>query len=240
MEKDRGGRIIALAALLIGVLGLSLGFAAFSSRLDITNATNVQIDDSTWEVGFSTVGTAITPGDVVGKTNGNDNGTLDLTQFIIGQKASANATLETRNGSKVEYSFFIVNTGKLNAYLNAVTLGSLSCAYVESGTERTTDDGHTTINPSGTGTITAEDCAALFEATLTIDSTDYTISANSGFGTTNQLQAPVSPATATNVPAKLTIAYKDNGLSNVTAAPNGDFVVSLGASSVVYGTSQVS
>ena len=129
------------------------------------------------------------------------------------------------------------NEGRLDAFLNAITMGSLSCEYVASGTTRTTDDGHTTIDPSGTGTISSEDCNAMFGVTLTIDSTPYTVSTNSGFGTTNQLLAPVSPATATNVAAKLTIAYKTDGISNASTAPNGDFIVTLGQTSVTYGTS---
>ena len=40
MEKNRTGQVIALLALVVGVVGLSIGFAAFSSVLKIqSNAT---------------------------------------------------------------------------------------------------------------------------------------------------------------------------------------------------------
>ena len=237
MEKDRSGRIIAVVALVIGVLALSLGFAAYSSRLDITSNATVQVGDDDWEVGFGSTGTAIATSstEVNGQTNSANNGSINLTQFTIAQNSAP--TLSTTNGSQVEYNFYIVNEGRLNAYLNAITMGSLSCTYVSSGTVRTTDDGHTSIDPTGSGTISDNDCNAMFEAKLTIGSTEYTSSGSSGYGTTNQLLAPVSPATSTNVQAKLTIAYKNNGLSNATSAPNGDFVVSLSQTSVTYGTS---
>ena len=35
MEKDRGTKVIAIVALIVAVVGLSLGFAAFSSTLTI-------------------------------------------------------------------------------------------------------------------------------------------------------------------------------------------------------------
>ena len=242
MEKDKSGRIIAVVALAIGVFALSLGFAAYSSRLDITSNAIVQVGDDDWEVGFSnvttgvaTTTTTISQSGTSSTVSGASAGSIDLTQFTITQNTAP--TLSTTNGSKVEYDFHIVNEGRLDAFLNAITMGSLSCEYVASGTTRTTDDGHTTIDPSGTGTISSEDCNAMFGVTLTIDSTPYTVSTNSGFGTTNQLLAPVSPATATNVAAKLTIAYKTDGISNASTAPNGDFIVTLGQTSVTYGTS---
>ncbi len=234
MERERSGKVIAIATLLVGILGLSLGFAAFSTRLDITSRADVPIDASVWEVGFSTVNSAITAGTVNGQTSSANNGTLDLTQFVISQ--NANAQLATTNGSKVEYDFYIVNAGSLDAYLNSVTLGELTCAYNSSAAPRTTDDGHTSIT-AGTGTIANSDCQALFEAKLTIGTTDYATTTTSGFGSTNKLAKP--SGSPTYVADKLTIAYKDGSLATVPNAPNGDFVVSLGDSSVVYGSTEV-
>lgn len=233
MERERSGKVIAIATLLVGILGLSLGFAAFSTRLDITSSADVPIDASVWKVGFSTVNNALTAGTVNGQTASANNGTLNLTQFVISQNAKAQ--LATTNGSKVEYDFYIVNDGSLDAYLNSVTIGELTCAYQEGTTPRVTDDGHTTIS-AGTGTIANSDCQALFEAKLTIGTTDYASASTltSGFGETNKLAKPSS--SPTYVAAKLTIAYKDGSIATVPNAPNGDFVVSLGDSSVVYGS----
>ena len=245
MERQKSGRVIAIVALLFAVAGLSLGFAAFSTTLNITSSADVPIDASVWKVGFSTSATSIPSGTVnvtgtlSGGLTGDNAGSLDLTQFVISQTSGQNATLHTTNGSKVEYDFYIVNDGKLDAYLNRVSMGTLSCTYITTGGSHAVSgtDNHTTVS-DGTGTISSNDCAALFTATLTIGSSTYTsgsAAVTSGFGNTNMLAKP--NGTATSVAAKLTIAYNNNAIDSVTTVPNGDFTVALSDSVVVYGTS---
>ena len=53
MEKDRRARFVAIAALLVGVIGLSLGFAAFSNTLTIKSSAEVNVDSSKFNVDFS-------------------------------------------------------------------------------------------------------------------------------------------------------------------------------------------
>ena len=239
MERERSGKVIAIATLLVGILGLSLGFAAFSTTLNITSSADVQIDASVWKVGFSDVNTGI-PASSTTVTGSSSNGSLTLTQFVISQNTKAQ--LATTNGSSVEYDFYIVNEGDIPAYLNSVTMGNLSCAYASSPTPapRTTDDGHTSIT---TGTISDTDCRAMFTATLAIDNDANATFTNgqsqaSGFGTTTaDLPRPTgNPKVATYVPAKLTIAYVNDSVGNVTTVPNGDFIVTLSDSTVVYGS----
>ena len=241
MERERSGKVIAIVALLVAVAGLSLGFAAFSTTLNITSSADVPIDASVWKVGFSNVNNSIPSSTVTvnGVTDASNNGSIDLTQFVISQTANGNATLHTTNGSKVDYDFYIVNDGNLDAYLNSVTMGSLTCTYDQSATQHYVDgtDQHTTVT-AGTGTISNTDCATLFTATLKIGNSEYTsgsAAVTSGFGDTNKLAKP--NGTPTSVAAKLTIAYNNDSLSSVTNVPNGDFIVSLGDSTVVYGTS---
>ena len=66
MEKDRRARFIAIAALLVGVIGLSLGFAAFSNTLTIKSSAEVNVDPNTFNVDFAdstgdTSATTVTP-----------------------------------------------------------------------------------------------------------------------------------------------------------------------------------
>ena len=237
MERERSGKVIAIATLLVGILGLSLGFAAFSTTLNITSSADVPVDASVWNVGFSDQNSSIHAGTVNGTTGSNtSNGALSLTQFVISQ--TTNAELSTTNGSKVEYDFYIVNDGDLAAYLNSVTMGTISCEYKTGQSPRVTDNGHTTITSETVGSITDADCQKMFGATLTINSSSsYTDgqSVTSGFGNTNKLDKP-SNNTPTYVPVKLTIAYKDDSLATVTDAPTGDFTVSLSDSAIVYGS----
>ena len=53
MEKNRSAQVIAIVALVVGVVGLSIGFAAFSSVLNIQTSANVKPDSSTMNVDFS-------------------------------------------------------------------------------------------------------------------------------------------------------------------------------------------
>ncbi len=236
MERERSGKVIAIATLLVGILGLSLGFAAFSTRLNITSSADVQIDSSVWNVGFSTRSSDIHEDSVTGS---DSTSTLALTQFVISQ--GTRAQLQTVNGSSVTYNFYIVNEGDMDAYLNSVSMGNLTCSYAASPTPapRTTDDGHTTIT-AGSGTIDAADCRTMFTATLTIDSSSFTndtAAVSSGFGNTAKLARPTGdPKVPTYVPATLTIAYNADSAGTTTNVPNGDFVVSLSDTTVVYGS----
>lgn len=53
MERNKKTKVIAIVALIIGVIGLSIGFAAFSSILNIQSSANVKPDNSTMNVIFS-------------------------------------------------------------------------------------------------------------------------------------------------------------------------------------------
>ena len=92
MEKNQNGKIIAIVALVIGVVGLSLGFAAFTTTLNITSVDDVAVDSGNWNVGFSTSGTYIVTG--TGTVNGVDNtsasnGVVNVTKYTIAQNTNA-------------------------------------------------------------------------------------------------------------------------------------------------------
>lgn len=53
MEKNRSSQIIAMIGLGIGIIGLSIGFAAFSKVLNIQSSANVKPNNSTTNVDFS-------------------------------------------------------------------------------------------------------------------------------------------------------------------------------------------
>ena len=105
MEKERGAKVIAIVALLIAVVGLTVGYAAYSSTLTINGTANV--DPASWKVNFDyKTGTKLT-----GKANGH----------------AAENTAPTLADS-VTYNFLIKNSGTLNAKLANFTMGTLTCA----------------------------------------------------------------------------------------------------------------
>ena len=64
MERDRRARIIAIAALLLGVVGLSLGFAAFSNTLTIQSSAEVTVNSDVFNVDFSKQTASVVDGSV--------------------------------------------------------------------------------------------------------------------------------------------------------------------------------
>lgn len=126
MEKDRSARVIALVALLIGVIGLSVGFAAFSRELDIKSSAEVK-PINTFDVIFSSSGTAQEENPVVASfTSVRDDATVTTTDAVINNELT-NPTISNLKatfsypGQTATYSFYSHNVGEYAAFLNAVT-----------------------------------------------------------------------------------------------------------------------
>ncbi len=119
MEKERGFRIIALVALIVAIVGLSFGYAAWSTTLTISGEGKVS--PATWDVHFAyKSGSSLTP-------------------TIVGNAASTGATLTATTvsgftttlkapGDSVTYNWLVKNEGSLDAQLKTVTLGTISCS----------------------------------------------------------------------------------------------------------------
>lgn len=239
MERNRSGKIIAVAALVVAVAGLSLGFAAYSTSLRIETKASVQpANDNNWKVGFSINGTTIQDVNTAGTKTGTnaDNalsgGSIDVTKYTISQTENANAVLKTENGSYVTYSLSILNDGTIPAYLDGVDFSNvtLRCANASSSTltRYEGEEGAGSYHGGGNTTeISDTDCAKMFGLSLTIDETEYSPSYSGSYG--NKLNAGDS------VPVTLKLAYKgDTAADNVAKTLDGDIIVTAGNISVVY------
>lgn len=125
MEKERGAKVIAIVALLIAVVGLTVGYAAYSSTLNINGTANV--DPASWKVNFGyKTGDSLT-----GTTTGHATETTapTLADTTI---SGFDVTLKAP-GDSVTYNFLIKNSGTLNAKLASFTMGTLTCAPNASG-----------------------------------------------------------------------------------------------------------
>ncbi len=119
MEKDRSFKIIALVALVIAIVGLSFGYAAWSTTLTISGSAKVTPAD--WDVHFAyKSGSSLVP-------------------TLIGNAASTGATLTSTSvsgfqmtlkapGDSVTYNWLVKNEGALDAELKTYSLGTISCA----------------------------------------------------------------------------------------------------------------
>ena len=126
MERDRSAKIIAIVALCVAVVGLSIGFAAFSNNLTIKSNAKVTPNPNDFDINFSTSNTSELDGTVSGVGTNSataEPATIDNSSAptITGLKANF-----TEPGQKVTYSFYAHNAGKYAAYLNNVTYANVS------------------------------------------------------------------------------------------------------------------
>ena len=126
MERDRSAKIIAIVALCVAIVGVSVGFAAFSNEVTINSNATVSPNASDFDVNFSTSNTGEQDGTVSGVGTNSataENATIDNSNSptITGLKANF-----TEPGQKVTYSFYAHNAGKYVAYLNNVTYANVS------------------------------------------------------------------------------------------------------------------
>ena len=101
---------IAVAALIIAIGGLTMGYAAFTQTLNINTDATVQSNDSTWKIYFSNQDTGVATGNAV-----KGNITLNTTDVSV-----SGVILKTA-GDKVEYTFDVKNEGQVDATLATLT-----------------------------------------------------------------------------------------------------------------------
>ena len=244
MEKNGNSKVIALVALFVAVVGLSLGFAAYSTSLQISAASDVKPNDNNWNVGFSTDGldienvTTARTKTGVNADNTLAGGTVDVTKYTIGQTSGANATLKTVYGSQVTYSLSLLNKGSIPAYLDSVDFSNvaLTCTNATGSNNWTTIEGTenagSQMGGGNTTTISNEDCAKMFDLTVSIAGTEY----SSSYSGTYSHTLPAKTGTA---PVIVKLAYKGNATGNaeadtIAATLDGDITVSAGNITVVY------
>ncbi|MBR3660550.1 MAG: hypothetical protein IKN63_01425 [Bacilli bacterium] len=242
MEKRGNGKIIAIVALVLAVAGLSLGFAAYSTSLQIT--TEAQFTpNKNWNVGFSTNGTTIeqvsTATALPGQTSSANNGSVDVTKYTINQTNGSTAILNTTDKTEVTYTLSIVNTGTLDAYPDSLTFASpnaLTCSNV-SESNATVIEGASGAGTSSTGGNTASvsqsDCDAMFGVSLSVNGTAYTPSNASTFSSNGTLTK--AGGSLDSVPVVLRVWYKGDSAASAAAAKlDGDIKVTVGTITAVY------
>lgn len=215
MEKNKESKVIAIIALFIAVIGVSVGFAAFSNTLTINSEATVKPDKDKFDVNFSSTTGTETDGVVKATTSvetiTGDDATIDNSNMpkITGLKANF-----TEPGQTVTYSFYTHNAGKYVAYLNQVIFANV--------------DGE-----SATKVCTAKEGTT--QALVDSACGDISISVKVGSETYTGGQDTISShslAIDGYEPVVVTIAYSTNADGNTLA--DGDFDVAFGPISLVY------
>ena len=133
MNNNRSYRIIAVIALFLGVVGITLGYAAFTSTLVISPSAEVTPNTSNFSVVFSSSSSSLVTSDVEPSFTPTPQPTgLDASDATINN--TGNPTISnlhatfTEPGQSVSYRFYAYNAGQYIAYLNAITFsGSITC-----------------------------------------------------------------------------------------------------------------
>ena len=149
--ENRSSKVIALVGLVAGIVGISLGFAAFSNTLTISSSADVHPDVSKFDVNFLDTTDATANPKVATKAsytiagaltnNGGATG-VEVTNFSADDATITNnavtsgvagvASIEdlkahfTRPGQVVTYSFYARNDGEYDAYLVGVTFKNVA------------------------------------------------------------------------------------------------------------------
>lgn len=116
MEKNRSLKIAIFVTLFIAVMGLSIGFAAFSETLEIKGSASVKTQS--WNVHFESLekSTSMTANEITAPQ------IQSSTTLISGLKSEF-----SKPGQVSEYEFDIVNSGTFDAIVTGVTIKTPTC-----------------------------------------------------------------------------------------------------------------
>lgn len=127
MEKNRSGQFIALLALIVAIVGVSVGFAAFSSALRIQSSANVTPDQSTLNVDFSSSDTAVVTNAIKPTTTPTTVVATDATIDNSADPVIRNLSATFKEpGQKAVYTFYAYNAGELEAFLKSIVYENVS------------------------------------------------------------------------------------------------------------------
>ena len=136
-------KIISIIALVLGVLGVTLGYAAFSSTLTISSSANVNPSASTFNVDFSSSSSSVVADPITPTLNKTATG-FSATNATINNSSdpiiSNLVATFTEPGQSVTYDFYAYNAGEFIAYLNGINFsGSKTCTAVTGTTQSLVD-----------------------------------------------------------------------------------------------------
>lgn len=127
MEKNRSGQFIALLALIVAIVGVSVGFAAFSSALSIQSSATVTPDKSTMNVDFSSSDTAVVTDAIKPTTTPSTVVATDATIDNSSDPVIKNLSATFKEpGQKAVYTFYAYNAGELEAFLKSIVYKNVS------------------------------------------------------------------------------------------------------------------
>lgn len=164
MNKEREMKTLVIAALVISVVAIGVGFAAFSTTLQINGTATVNTDGKTWNVFFekiektaeSTVGVDSTEPTITNGTAGENT-----TKAAISTISAA----FTAPKQKLQYKITVKNAGSYDAKLTAA---DLTTTLTAAGTGEKAETDAANVIKNSIFTFTKADGSAVNVGTDTI------------------------------------------------------------------------
>ena len=138
-EKNKNNwYIVSIIALVISIIGLTVGYAAMQQTLKITSSSSV--NPGSWNVSFTTVNATTTGSATCPAATGTNSTSVKISGIVL-----------TKPGDACTYTATVKNSGTLSAKLSAAGTASTP-TFTGTGTNASTDA--TTVKNNTTFTIT--------------------------------------------------------------------------------------
>lgn len=211
-RKNRNSQIITIIVLLVCVLGISVGFAAFSNVLTVKPGATITPDESTFSVDFSSSSTSLITNPVAPILTPD---TLNANSAVIDNSGDPTITGFkvdfTQPGQTAVYKFYAFNNGEYTAHLT-----NINFLNVES------EDSHK-VCKTIYGTLETEVTAACDDITMTVQVGGLTVT-DTTTGITGR-----SIAKGASHEIIITIEYKSG-----STPTTGDFSTRFGSIELEY------
>ena len=137
MNREREMKTLVIAALVISVVAIGVGFAAFSTTLQINGTATVNTADKTWDVHFENIEKTTQ------STEGVENSVPTITDGTAGENKTNTAISTitaafTAPNQKLQYKVTVKNAGTYAAKLTAASIPTLKTITV-TGTGETAE-----------------------------------------------------------------------------------------------------
>lgn len=221
MEKDRSSKIIAIVALVVAVIALSVGFASYSSKLNISSSASVSPVNN-FKVLFSSSSSSLATDNITATVSNAENVSATPATINNGNAIPSLSGLSatfSEPGQSAEYTVYVTSS-EYDAYLKTITYGIVD-ADNSSYKKCTATDADTTNASS-----VAAACDSI-NLKVSVAGKDKTTEASNSLSdiTGNLLEKGAFKE------VKVTIEYATNG-----AKADGDFGVTFGDISLGYDT----
>jgi len=218
-SRDNVSRVFAIAGLLIGVIALTIGFAAFNQSLVIRSSAEVDVADTPLNIGFSTATNAITPGSVTPTVTGVTGATAEDATLSSTTISGIHAVF-TKPGQKATYAFKVYNASPYVAYLNSIVYDDVESETSPKVCKAAAGTTQTYVNNACNG----------ITITVTVGLGSYIESTNSGIS-----QGSINHSLAGSSYEDVTV---DIEYASGSSEADGDFTVDFGDITLNYSTVQ--